>query len=229
MKFLQQLDPLVETHETAIADNLEESSVIRTLDQLRKYTIRDIADFAFLHFMILFIMQTDEDLAVAAAGHARRVLAIGDFKKLTLVGTDLYVYLHLLFGHNKDRLKHTPHSDLFFKRFNLTEREVRSMLQDMANGRTDEGKRARFMLSLEKNLQIDTANYRSCRRFVAYWNEQELYNQKLVVTRILLSLRSRTPTADLLVHLESFAKTLGCDLKKNSLHETETDCDDESQ
>ena len=214
MKFLQQLEPLVETHETAIADKLDESSVIRTLDQFRKYTLRDIADFAFFHFLILFMLENDFEGAVAVKGHAQRTNRLGDFKKLTFVQTDLYVYLHLLLGHDNDKLKQTPANALFAKRCHLSEHDLKSMLRDMANGHRDEAKETRFLLMLEKNLQIDTANYRSCRRLVTYWNEQETRNQKLVVTRLLLALRTRTPNSDLLVHLETFSKSKAFELKK---------------
>ncbi|MNK29862.1 hypothetical protein D3C87_482650 [compost metagenome] len=214
MKFLQQLKPLLETHETAVEDKLDESSVIRALDQFRRYTIRDIADFAFLHFLVLYILQDDFEGAVVVKGHAKRTLQNVDFKKLSFVGTDLYVYVHLLLGHNQDKLKQTPANALFDQRNHLQERDVKTLLRDMANGHRDEAKEVRFLLALEKNLQIDTANYRSCRRLVAYWNEQETYNQKLVITRILLALRSRTPNSDLLPHLEAYAKRKQFELKK---------------
>lgn len=213
MKFLQQLEPLVETHETALADKLDESSVIRSLDQLRKYTLRDIADFAFLHFLILFILETDFDGAVAAKGHAQRTNRLGDYKKFTFVQTDLYVYLHLLMGHNTDKLKKSAGNLIFARNNHLREADVKSMLRDMANGHHDEAKKTRFLLSLEKNLQIDTANYRSCRRLVTYWNDQDTHNQKLVVTRLLLALQTRTPNSDLLPHLLAYKKAKRFDLK----------------
>ncbi len=213
MKFLQQLEPLVETHTTAIEEKLEESSVIRALDQLRHYTLRDIADFAFLHFLVLFILETDFKSAVLVKGHATRTLQHVDFKKLSFIGTDLYLYLHLLLGHSTDKLKKTPANAIFMQRNHLQERDIKSMLRDMANGHRDEAKEARFLLALEKNLQIDTANYRSCRRLVAYWDEQDTHNQKLVVTRILLALRTRTPKSDLLPYLEAYAKAKAFELK----------------
>jgi len=205
MKFLQQIAPLVETHAQAIEENLEESSVITALDQLRRYTIRDIADFAFIHFLVLFILNTDYQGAVVAKGHAARTLSHGNFKKLSFVGTDLYVYVHLLLGHNREKLKHTAASDIFYQRCHLQEREVKSMLVDLKNGHYNEAKVARFLLSLEKDLQIETSNYRSCRRLVQDWNEITTLNQKLVITRLLQAFRSRCSRADLLTHLEKYA------------------------
>lgn len=206
MKFLQQLEPLVETHAQAIEEKLEESSVIRALDQLRKYTIRDIADFAFVHFLILFILNTDYEGAVVVKGHAARTNQHGNFKKLSFVGTDLYVYVHLLLGHNREKLNHTAASDVFYQRCHLQEREVKAMLEDLRHGRLNESKAARFLLGLEKDLQIDTANYRSCRRLVQDWTSIETYNQKLTITRLLQALRTRSSRSDLLPHLESYAK-----------------------
>lgn len=213
MKFLQQLAPQLPLHETAKAEKVEESSVIRTLDSLRHYSARDIADFAFFHFLILFIMMKTFDLAPAAAGHASRTTRLVDFKKFTLVGTDLYMYLHILFGGEHDRLKKSASNALFFKKMNLSPRDTKSMLLDIAAGRRSTSKENRFLLALEKNLQIETANYRSVRRIVQNWDEETTLNQKLAVTRLLQAVRSRSPNSDLLVHLEALAKDKRYEIK----------------
>lgn len=213
MKFLQLLEPQQALHDTAKAEQVEESSVIRTLDSLRRYTARDIADFAFIHFLTLFIMMNHFDEMAAAKGYSARTIRYTDFKKFTLIGTDLYMWLHILFGGEHDRLKKNPSNAVFFSHMHLSPHDTKSMLQDIANGRRNLVKESRFLLSLEKNLQIETANYRSCRRIIQNWNDEETHSQKLVVTRLLQALRSRCPQSDILVHLEHLSKDHNFEIK----------------
>lgn len=213
MKFLQQLAPLQEVHDNAVAEKLDETSVIRSLDQFRKYTARDIADFAFIHFLVLFILSNHLHEAPLVQGHCRRTIQFGGFKRSTFASTDLYMYLHLILGHDAFRLKKDAGNEVFYKRCHVTERNLKGMLTDMAMGRRNLAKERRFMLYLEKELQIETANYRSTRRIVAYWNDQETRNQKLVVTRLMQALRTRCPHSDLLVHLEKLSKAKRFELK----------------
>jgi len=206
MKFLQQLEPLVEAHTTAIEENLSESSVITALDRLRKYTARDIADFAFFHFMTLMVLNTSVDYATAVNGYVLRTQRTNNFDKLSFVGTDLNLYLHLLLGGSHDKLRKTPANDVFWRRCHLSQRGVHNLLVWLRSDLRVASKGSRFCLDLEKNLQIETANYRSIRRVVAAWDSESTHNQRLAVTRLLMAMRSRCPRSDLLVHLEAFAK-----------------------
>lgn len=204
MKFLQQLSPLVETHVDAIENKLDESSVIRALDQFRKYSIHDIADFAFLHFLILFILSTDDKSKIAVRGHSARTIQLANFDKLTFVGTDLYVYLHLLLGHSASKLK--GDSSAFLRRCNLSEREVRSMLRDLSIGQYNRAKETRFLLMLEKQLQISSSTLRSWRRMSDIWEEISPINRRRVLIGIRQVLSIRCPNSDLLPHLEEYLR-----------------------
>jgi hypothetical protein len=204
MKFLQQLSPLVETHIDAIENQLDESSVIRALDQFRKYTIHDIADFAFLHFLILFILSTDEKSKLAVRGHSARTIQLANFDKLTFVGTDLYVYLHLLLGHSTSKLK--GDSKTFLRRCTLSEREVRSMLRDLSIGQYNRAKETRFLLMLEKQLQISSSTIRSWRRMSDIWELITPLNRRRILIGIRQVLSIRCPNSDLLPHLEEYLR-----------------------
>jgi len=214
MKFLQQLSPHIEIHDVAQKEQIDESSVIRTIDQLGKYTARDIADFAFLHFLILHLLQNDFESALVVKGHATRTLQMGGhFKRFTLIGTDLYMYLHVLLGGTRDRLKKNPANELFWRQLVLSEREIKDSLQNMSNGRRLDSTQFRFLQKLEKDLRVDNSNYRSCRRLISDWNDITTNDQRLVVTRLLMALRSRCPQSDLLVPLQDYARRKHMELK----------------
>lgn len=220
MKFLQQLAPHTPLYDVAQKEKIEESSVIRALDQLKRYTARDIADFAFLHFLVLFLLQNDFDQSVAVKGHARRTINLGNFDKFTFTGTDLYMYLHILSGGARDRLKPNPSNDLFWKRLALNKRELKQALLNLSNGHRQQAGEFRFLQRIEKELMIDNPNYRSCRRLIADWNNQSTHTQELVVTRLLMALRARTPQSDLLVALNDYARRKNLELKDANNPET---------
>lgn len=215
MKFLQQLAPHIEVHDVAQKEKVDESSVIRSLDQLGKYTARDIADFAFLHFLILFLLQNDFEGALTSKGQATRTLQFGGrFNRFTLIGTDLYMYLHILLGGTRDRLKKNPANELFWRQLVLSEREIKNALTDMAAGRRISSSEFRFLQKIEQELKIDNSNYRSCRRLIASWNDITTNDQRLVVTRLLQALRSRCPQSDLMIPLQDYARRKQLELKQ---------------
>ena len=204
MKFHQQLEEIVEIHDDSLKNEISESSVITTLDNLSKYTARDICDFAFLHVLILFILFEDFEGAVVAKGHCTRTVSRPSFKEFTLSNTDLYVYFHIIFGGTRNRLKKNPANDILWKRIVLSQHVIRDMLIDLKIGRRNKAKEFKFLYNLEKDLKIENPNYRSCRRLISSWNDLTTHDQNLVIDRIVAALRSRCPRSDLLHHLEDF-------------------------
>jgi hypothetical protein len=206
MDFLKQLGEYTEPHQIGIAEKLTEDQISGPLNFIRKFDARDIADLTFLHFLTLFILQSSVEFSVAAKGHAIRTLHNQNFKKLNYLGTDLNIFIHLVLGNSTDRLLKKPSNDIFYKRCHIKTNEFFNALYDIKTGQRYTTKINRFLNSLEKNLQIENANYRSCRRIISNWDDESTKDRKLAVTRILLALRSRYSKSDVLPHLEKFAK-----------------------
>lgn len=207
------METKIKPHEAGIKEKISEAVVLRSLDKIKQYTLKEIGEFVFLNFLVLFLLNNEKDFQTIARGHSARIKAISsNFKTFTFIGTDLYMYIHLLlYDHNK--LKQTSENNLYAKRCNLTDYEIYYIIREISEGRGSRSAYMRFMLKLEKELQISDSGLKSCRRFISEWDDQSEFNKKMVVTRLLQALRTRTPNSDLLFHLESLAKKQKLEIK----------------
>ena len=185
---------------------LNESNVIRSKDHIRRYNAKEISRFAYVHFLVLYIMLEEFNFAVKAVGHASRTIQYGGFKRFNNASTDLYVYLHLLMGEDSEYLKDHAASVMFLRGTHLNLTQIKTRLREMSFGKRAKAAESAFLIALERQLRIDETGLRQCRRAALNWSEIDLEDQRKVLVHLLMFLKQRTPNCDILVHLNAIAK-----------------------
>lgn len=214
MKFIQELTAKPERENTGLLKELCESALIRTTVQMHQYDARDIADFAYLYFLTLQVLREDFHSVPFTQAYAGVTLRWGaHFDKFASAGNDLYVLLHILSGHSRDYLNHSLANAAFFKHFHMDLHQAVWMLRQLNSNQRSASTETRFLMQLERELKIDSSNYKSCRRLINNWNSIEKADQRLVITRLLQAFRTRMNRSELLAPLQAFSDRHNMELK----------------
>ena len=209
---------------------ISESSLLRSLNAVSRYSARDIADLLLLYAIALHILRSDFEAAPFAQDYARHTITYHDWNHVRLNSTDLYQLLNILMAQQAqwtNRLKNHTASDLLLKDIYLDPVDVRQFLQNIAKGGFNPTLSGRMLLHFEQALHVQTSNYRSMRRIAADWNQSHVTTEakSLVVTRLLQAMRHKAVQGDLLRPLEDLARRQQLELTNVCNPETGANCD----
>lgn len=206
-------------------NDLTESRLIPTRNNLSKFTARDVADLVFLYLCALKLLASEFDHMAFAASYARSTLRHGNFSEFKSGATDLYI---LIVSLNDDetskKLKDQENSGILLNRVQIPEQDIKRFLRNIQRNQEDISFDRRFLQSLQRDLNITESNYRSIRRLVEDWNTGNLDDdaKKLVMTRLLQAFRARAKKSELLSVLEKLSKTKHYELKGKNICDPET-------
>ncbi len=193
-----------------INKEITEARMFRNRAILRKLSIEDVANFAFLNTLLLFIVYSENDTGLAGVDYAEKTIRYNSFDHYRISGSDLYIAYYILFNTAGDELiGGTPEGNALARsRINVPMYMLRKMFKEMANDslRIDSAFIQRFFLMLEKKLNIKTSNYKSIRRLVQNWHKASTPEKQLVVTRMSMYFRTNARLAELFPYLEMLAR-----------------------
>ena len=188
-----------------INKEITEARMFRNRAILRKLSIEDVANFAFLNTLLLFIVYSENDTGLAGVDYAEKTIRYNSFDHYRISGSDLYIAYYILFNTAGDELiGGTPEGNALARsRINVPMYMLRKMFKEMANDslRIDSAFIQRFFLMLEKKLNIKTSNYKSIRRLVQNWHKASTPEKQLVVTRMSMYFRTNARLAELFPYL----------------------------
>jgi len=215
--------------EENIISTLCEARLIRSKQMLSNYNAKDIADLIFLYFLLLTILKKDFNAAPIAAAYAKTTLQAGNWDNWRFSYNDLGMMIHTLFGkkNQREQLRDQEQNKNFYKKISFKEQDAKNWLRDAVRG-LDRGNRdQRFLLNLERGLQIDNSNYRSIRRLVPNWQNLTHGEKSLVVTRLLHAFRIRARKSELFLVLDALAKANNLEIKNTVNPEKQSAASDE--
>ncbi len=193
-----------------INKEITEARMFRNRAILRKLSIEDVANFAFLNTLLLFIVYSENDTGLAGVDYAEKTIRYNSFDHYRISGSDLYIAYYILFNTAGDELiGGTPEGNALARsRINVPMYMLRKMFKEMAKDslRIDSAFIQRFFLMLEKKLNIKTSNYKSIRRLVQNWHKASTPEKQLVVTRMSMYFRTNARLAELFPYLEMLAR-----------------------
>ena len=193
-----------------INKEITEARMFRNRAILRKLSIEDVANFAFLNTLLLFIVYSENDTGLAGVDYAEKTIRYNSFDRYRVSGSDLYLAYYILFNASGDEfIGGTPEGNALARsRINMPYHVLRKMFKEMANDslRIDSAFIQRFFLMLEKKLNIKTSNYKSIRRLVQNWHKASTPEKQLVITRMLMYFRTNARLAELFPYLEMLAR-----------------------
>jgi len=185
--------------------DLNESKMFKTRQRVEGTNARDMADFAFMNMLALYIMSNEYDMAPAAADYAGRVMMTGNFNTYRQSGNDLHVALSSL----KNNMPNAgDKNEMQLGRINLNDMKIKAYLRTIQSGRPVTGASS-FFLRLEKDLDIKNSNYRSIRRLVQDWPKLNKMQKQLVITRMSQFYRTKALRSELYSYIRDLGRTQG--------------------
>lgn len=209
---------------------LQESSLLRGLSSVSRYSARDIADLCMLYLIGLHILRSEFSTAPFARDYARNTVSYNDWHVLRIHNTDLYQILNILMAKQRgwtDHLKNPHASDVFLQDVHVDPQIVKQLLHNMARPGFDPELGGRLLLLMERDLRIQVSNYRSMRRITSDWHHHHVTTEakSLVMTRLLQAMRHKAFSGDLLPQLKKLAQEQKLEITQACDPETGKNCD----
>lgn len=191
-------------------DLLIESRQYRTPESIKSLNLRNVADFAFLDLMSLYILHNQYETAPIASRYAEKTISFKNFSKPKLSGTDLYVSLNILMEPKSifsQRIQQNVEADEILRnKLKVNLPTVKRYLDLLTNGKITETDAASLLLKIEKQLNVTESKLKSIRRLVQEWPSLTQTQRDLVTARMTEQYRRYAKRSELSVFINEIAK-----------------------
>ena len=189
--------------------DIMESKMFRSKARVEGSNARDMADFAMMNVLALYILSNEYDYAVAAQDYAKRTIIYGNFNTFRQGGTDLNIALTAVKnGMSDSGAKNQVQSG----KLKFNDQKMKTFLRTMSAGRPP-ASIASFLLMLERDLDIQNSNYRSIRRLVQDWPRLNKMQKQLVITRMMQFFRTKALRSELYSYIRDMSRSQGLEAK----------------
>jgi hypothetical protein len=197
-------------------DLMVESRQYRNIANVRSMNLRNIADFAFLDLLSLFVLNNEYETAPVAARYSDKTISFRNFSKARLSGTDLYVSMNILSDPTSlfsGKISQNPDADALLRsKLKINLPTVKRYLDLLADGKMTAADASTLLLRLEKQLNITDSKLKSLRRLVQDWQGLNSMQRSLVVSKMLQYYKKFAKRSELMVFLEDMGKSKGYEL-----------------
>ena len=192
-----------------------ESRMFRSKSKVEDTNAREMADFAMMNLLALYILSNEYDFAVAAQDYAKRTMMYGNFNSYRAGGTDLNIALTAVRnGMSGDGAK----DDLQNNKLRFNDVKIKAFLNTIKAGRPPVSVPS-FFLRMEKDLDIQNSNYRSIRRLAQDWPRLNKMQKQLVITRMMQFFRAKALRSELYSYIRDMSRSQG--LEARNAHNAE--------
>ena len=200
----------------AFIGDIMESKMFRSKSRVEGTKSREMADFAMMNMLALYILSNEYDFAPVAQDYAKRTMAYGNFNTYRAGGTDLNIALTsvkngMSDARDKDKLQNA--------KLNFNDVRIKNFLNTIKAGRKVMGAPG-FFMKLERDIDIQNSNYRSIRRLVQDWPRLNGMQKQLVITRMMQFFRAKALRSELYSYIRDMARSQGLEAK--NAHNAET-------
>lgn len=184
---------------------------------LGRMNLRDVANFAFLDLIGLYILNSEYETASVAGTYSARTMGFRNFNKPRLIGTDLYVSLNII--SNPDSafsraIATNPESDAILrKKFKPHLPTIKRYLDLVSENDISSPDASVLLLRIEKQLNITDSTLRSIRRLAQEWPSINHMQRELVITRMMQYYHKFAKRSEIAEFLGDLGKTKGYELK----------------
>jgi hypothetical protein len=183
----------------------------------RGLNLRNVADFAFLDLLSLFILHSEYETAPIASKYADSTIGYRNFAKARLSGTDLYVSMNILSDPTSvfsSKIAQNADADAILRgKLKVNLPTVKRYLDTLADGTITKDDAATLFLRLEKQLNITDSKLRSIRRLVQDWPGLNTMQRELATTKMLQYYKKFAKRSEMSVFLSDLAKGKGYEMR----------------
>lgn len=196
-----------------LINQFNESHQYRSKSQLAQTTAREVADFAFMDLVALWILFNEYDFAPQSIKYAEDTATFNRFTNYRQMGTDLYHNLHVLTQRRTDLITANDADAALLGRISLDERQLVRYLRGIANNNMNMGMARMSLQRFENALHISNSNYRSVRRLAQNWPRLQTAQKRTVITRMMFFYRTHARRSEMYKLLKTLAASQGLEDK----------------
>ena len=196
-----------------IDNEITEGRLLRTTNNFKKLTGRDVADLLYLNSLVIYIMAKDSKQSDFALGYARKTTQYGNYTLFRTHATDMYLLSYIV--NNPDskqiKLKDSIFSKRFLKSCKFQPKEHSKFFYKLAT----QGKvplATTYFMSLEKQIKINDSRYKSWRRMAVDWEHLKYRSRQYIVAKIIQEFRRIAVTSELVSNLQTMTKYRSYDI-----------------
>lgn len=179
----------------------------------RNLNLRQVADFAFLDMIALYILSNEYETASVAKNYADKTISFRNFNRPRLSGTDLYVSMNILSNQDSEfskKIKQNPDADAILRgKLKIHMPTMQRYLDLLADNKMSRSDAQTLLLRIEKQLNITDSKLKSIRRLAQDWDSINNGQRELVVTKMLQFYKKNTKRSELGTFLNDLGKTKG--------------------
>ena len=183
----------------------------------RNLSLRNVADFAFLDLLSLYILHSEYETASMAAKYADSTIGYRNFAKARLSGTDLYVSMNILSDPTSvfsRKIAQNADADSILRgKLKLNLPTVKRYLDLLADGSITPSDTAMLLLRMEKQLNITDSKLRSIRRLVQDWPGLNTMQRELATTKMLQYYKKFAKRSEIALFLSDMARGQGYEMR----------------
>ncbi len=198
-------------------DLMIESKQYRNVSAIRSLNLRNVADFAFLDILSLYILYNEYETASVAARYADKTIGFRNFSKARLSGTDLYISLNILSDpasvFSRKIGQNTEADAVLRGKLKVDLPTTKRYLDLLADNKLDKDSATTLLLRLEKQLNITDSKLKSLRRLIQDWQGLNTMQRELATTKMLQYYKKFAKRSELAVFLNDMAQNKGYELR----------------
>lgn len=169
---------------------LSEAKLFKNPTKIKDVRISQLSDTFFNAVLGLEILKHTDPLA--AQKYAKQTLAYGNLNGWRSSGSDLHNLAHLLINNKSysDRLD-------IDRVVSVPELQFKTYLRNIAQNKKDPNFDRRFLLTLQKQLGINSPGLKSARRLIGDWSIAVPNEKQLAATRVYMGLQKDLQQSDM--------------------------------
>lgn len=173
-------------------EELSEARLYRTVNNLRKATVGQLADNFFNAILAISVMHMIQPKV--AQRYATNTIQIGSIDKWYMTSSDLHNLAYMLMY--QDQFTEKLIKDRFAT---VPKLQYKQWLRNISQGNRDRPYERRFLLRLQRDLGISSSSMKTSRRIVADWESSTDDERKFAISKIFQHLRAEMQQADLFI------------------------------
>ena len=190
-----------------IDNEITEGRLFRTSRNYQNLTGRDVADLFYLTTLAIYIMEKDSKQSKFARAYAKRTTQYGPYALFRTHATDLYLLGYVIDNPDNDNIKLKDHliSTGFLKSIKLQNRRHWNFFNKIGRGAIVDGP-VSFFISLENQLKIKDARYKSWRRLATDWQSTKFRSKQYVTAKLIQEFRRIGLGSEMMTPLQTMTK-----------------------
>ena len=180
---------------------VSEGRVIRRHSDLQRYTFPEVTERIYLSFLALSLLRNLEQSKTFTKMYADQTMAKGTFDQVRMMNNDLANMLAIVSGDPDitKKLKNKNQAQAMRQRQPVPVMAIRRYLRTFEEP-------FKFLLQLERSLDITDANYRNLRRAIADYHNLDSKTKQKARAKLLQLLKNKLPGTDITRKVQEIIK-----------------------